>query len=64
MKITILGSGGWEGIPAPFCDCTVCKKAVSNPNSKDRRTRPELLFEVHQLVFHALLAYPRSITVY
>ncbi len=25
MKLIILGSGGSEGIPVPFCDCKVCK---------------------------------------
>ena len=44
MNITILGSGGWEGIPAPFCKCRVCKSA-KNSKSKDYRTRPEILIE-------------------
>ena len=44
MKIKILGSGGWEGIPVPFCKCRVCKSA-QNLESKDNRTRPELLVE-------------------
>ncbi|MGV8161919.1 MAG: MBL fold metallo-hydrolase [Candidatus Nanoarchaeia archaeon] len=44
MDITILGSGGWEGIPAPFCKCRVCKSA-KDPKSKDYRTRPEILIE-------------------
>lgn len=45
MKIKILGSGGWEGIPVPFCNCKICKLAVENPNSKNNRTRPEILIE-------------------
>lgn len=44
MKIKILGSGSWEGIPAPFCNCRICKDAISNPNSKNFRFRP--CFEV------------------
>lgn len=44
MKITILGSGAWEGIPAPFCQCAVCKMAVE-PYSKNNRTRPQLIVE-------------------
>lgn len=45
MKITILGSGAWEGVPAPFCDCKVCKNAINDPASKNNRTRPQLLVE-------------------
>ncbi len=45
MQITILGSGGWEGIPSPFCKCRVCQKAIEDPKSKDSRTRPEILVE-------------------
>lgn len=44
MKIKFLGSGGWEGIPAPFCDCRVCELARKS-NSKNNRTRPEILIE-------------------
>jgi phosphoribosyl 1,2-cyclic phosphate phosphodiesterase len=44
MKIKILGSGGWEGIPAPFCNCKACKSA-KEINSEDNRTRPEILVE-------------------
>lgn len=45
MKVKILGSGGWEGIPVPFCDCRICKLAMENPNSKNNRNRPEILIE-------------------
>lgn len=45
MNITTLGSGAWEGIPAPFCTCTVCTLAVQDPSSKNNRTRPEFLIE-------------------
>jgi phosphoribosyl 1,2-cyclic phosphate phosphodiesterase len=44
MQIKILGSGAWEGIPAPFCDCRVCKSS----DSKDNRTRPEILVETEK----------------
>lgn len=47
MKLTILGSGAWEGIPAPFCHCAVCNSAVKNFISKDNRTRPQFLFETN-----------------
>ena len=48
MKVKILGSGGWEGIPAPFCNCRVCNLAKENPNSKNFRTRPEILVETEE----------------
>jgi phosphoribosyl 1,2-cyclic phosphate phosphodiesterase len=41
MDITILGSGAWEGIPAPFCMCNACASA----SPKDKRTRPQFLVE-------------------
>lgn len=45
MKVRVLGSGAWEGIPAPFCACRVCGLALKDPRSKNNRTRPEFLFE-------------------
>ncbi len=47
MKIKILGSGAWEGIPAPFCKCKVCESA-KELNSKDNRTRPQILVETKE----------------
>ena len=47
MKIKVLGSGGWEGIPTPFCACRICESA-KNPGSKDNRTRPEILVETEK----------------
>jgi phosphoribosyl 1,2-cyclic phosphate phosphodiesterase len=44
MRVKILGSGGWEGIPAPFCNCRVCESA-KDPKSKDNRTRPSIAVE-------------------
>lgn len=48
MKLTILGSGSWEGIPAPFCNCAICNGARKHPGGKDNRTRPSLLIETDQ----------------
>lgn len=45
MKVTVLGSGAWEGIPAPFCKCNICQSAIKKPKSKNNRTRPEFLVE-------------------
>lgn len=42
MKATMLGSGCWEGIPAPFCDCRICRMATNDTKSVENRTRPEL----------------------
>lgn len=44
MEVKMLGSGSWEGIPAPFCNCRVCESSKRH-GSKDNRTRPELLIE-------------------
>lgn len=48
MKVKILGSGAWEGIPVPFCNCKVCSNAKNDFSSKDYRTRPQLLFETDE----------------
>jgi phosphoribosyl 1,2-cyclic phosphodiesterase len=45
MKITILGSGAWAGIPVAFCRCRVCIEAQKSPYGKNNRTRPEILVE-------------------
>ncbi len=44
MKIKFLGTGAFEGIPAMFCDCDVCKKARAN-KGKDFRTRSQALID-------------------
>ena len=51
MKLTILGSGAWQGIPAPFCLCAVCRLAMENPNEKNFRMRPQLLIEIEHGAF-------------
>lgn len=48
MNITVLGSGCWEGTPAPFCECSVCTEATKNPLSIENRTRPEVLVETNE----------------
>jgi len=47
MKVKIIGSGSWEGIPVPFCSCRVCNSS-KDLNSKDSRTRPEILVETDE----------------
>lgn len=39
MKLIVLGSGGSEGIPVPYCNCKVCK-------SNDTRLRTSYLIEI------------------
>lgn len=39
MLFTVLGSGGSEGIPVPYCDCRVCK-------SGDKRYRTSYLLQI------------------
>lgn len=41
----MLGSGCWEGTPAPFCSCTICREASKNPLSIENRMRPEFYVE-------------------
>lgn len=42
MKVELIGSGGWDGMPSVFCRCSVCQEAARNIDSKNHRTRPLL----------------------
>jgi phosphoribosyl 1,2-cyclic phosphate phosphodiesterase len=44
MRIEILGSGASEGIPAPFCDCRLCREAALL-GGKNVRTRTSLMLD-------------------
>lgn len=44
MKLIVLGSGGSEGIPAPFCNCKVCK-------GRDERCRGSYLIKTKNTSF-------------
>ncbi len=45
MKITLLGTGTSQGIPAPMCTCKVC----SSTDSRDKRLRCSALVETNGL---------------
>ena len=47
MKITFLGTGASEGIPALFCDCKMCKEARA---AKKYHTRSQLLINDDLLI--------------
>lgn len=59
MKITVLGCGAAEGIPAMFCNCTLCNQARER---KIYRTRSQILINDDLLVDFPPDTYYRSMT--
>ena len=57
MKITVLGCGAAEGIPAMFCNCTLCKQALER---RIYRTRSQILINDDLLVDFPPDTYYRS----
>ncbi|MCJ7739110.1 MAG: MBL fold metallo-hydrolase [Anaerolineae bacterium] len=43
MRITILGTAAWEGIPALFCDCPTCVHARANGGHNIRKRTAALI---------------------
>lgn len=59
MKITVLGCGASEGIPAMFCNCTLCNQSRER---KIYRTRSQILINDDLLVDFPPDTYYRSMT--
>jgi len=49
MKIKYLGTAAFEGIPNPFCECEVCKKA-RRLGGRELRTRSQALIDGELLI--------------
>jgi phosphoribosyl 1,2-cyclic phosphate phosphodiesterase len=45
MKAKLIGSGCWQGIPAPFCKCDICTNKSQAKDSKNFRFRTSYLIE-------------------
>ncbi len=58
MKITVLGCSAAEGIPAVFCNCTLCKQARER---KIFRTRSQILIDDDMLIDFPPDTYYRSL---
>ena len=51
MSVTMLGSGCWEGTPAPFCRCKLCRIASKNILSIENRMRPSFYIKTKETQF-------------
>ncbi len=60
MKITFLGSGASEGIPALFCECKLCQEARER---KIYRTRSQLLINDNLMIDFPPDTYHRALTL-
>lgn len=58
MKVTFLGCGAFEGIPALFCECKLCKQARER---KIYRTRSQLLVNDNLLIDFPPDSYYRAL---
>ncbi|MDE7084923.1 MAG: hypothetical protein K2O81_06730, partial [Clostridia bacterium] len=45
MKITYLGTGAAEGVPAMFCSCPFCDKLRKSGDVREFRTRSQVLID-------------------
>ena len=49
MKIKYLGTAAYEGVPAPFCNCRVCKKSLER-GGRNIRSRSQALVDDELLI--------------
>ena len=49
MKIQFLGTAAFEGIPAIFCDCEVCKRSMES-GGRNIRTRSQAIIDEDLLI--------------
>lgn len=61
MKIKFLGTGAAEGIPAIFCNCSVCKYA-RKIKGRNVRTRSQALINNDLLLDFGLDTYWHAVT--
>lgn len=61
MKIKYLGTGAYEGIPALFCTCPICLKAMEK-GGKNIRTRSQALIDDKILIDFNADTYSHFIT--
>ena len=59
MRVTVLGSGTSQGVPAIGCPCAVC--ASTDP--RDHRTRPSIVIELGDVPASTFAQGMRSILV-
>ena len=60
MRITMLGTGAAEGIPAFYCDCAVCRHA-EDTGGRNVRTRSSVLIDGLLKIDHGPDAYAHKL---
>ena len=45
-----LGTGASEAIPNPFCECEVCRKALSSDDPREKRGRSAFSIDEQNLI--------------
>ena len=50
MKITFLGTAGWERIPSMYCNCDVCRMAKESGDDRYWRTQTQTLIDDKLLI--------------